>query len=40
MKRLMGIVVSVGVAGALLAPSTAAVADDSKSIGVNPGRVN
>lgn len=39
MKRLLGIVVSIGVAGALLAPATAAVAAD-KAIGVTAVRVN
>jgi len=40
MKRLVGIVISVGVVGAFLAPSTAAVAADSTPIGVTAVRVN
>ena len=40
MKRLLGVIVSVGVAGALLAPATAAVAAGSKSIGVTAVQVN
>jgi len=40
MKRLLGVIVSVGVAGALLAPATAAVAADPKPIGVTAVRVS